>query len=671
MELKRLENAEQQLQVSILLFLLQILSFFGVSGFWSLGKYRTSDLCFLLFFAFGAGISFFLYQCKSKLVKQWSVIHGLLALFWIIAMISPVTDHSKKLPMIAGLICYLAGAVFNGIGLKSEKVMQSIGKWCREHTGLFVLMAVFVILSLETLPSTPRGDSNTYFRMGFLYAASKFDFTLRNLSDFYLADHMAVGYAFLGLFGVFLDTKNAIGLHIVDIILILLSGAAFYELLGMFVQKAKKSVKVLATAVYLFHPLIFGMIASVSLDKPTLALMVLFTYLYLSDRRLLASFAGFLFLTTKEPNVAFYGAFMAAVYLVRFFGLHHAGFVKRFTYTFCRAQFVMDIIQPVIAAYLILATGTWASNNGIQFEYQVINSFGIVDRNTVSKNLQLGILNFNWLLLAGTVVFLVIVIFQYGIKRIITNRKFWTLAVPLGAMQLVFVGFQYIYYTYPNARYITPYEYVLTLGLGVLVLACNMKHAVKVIGMTGLALLLAVQSVVTIDPVTIKKIAHKHDGYFYICSTEENGKFNFNQTMEYNRQYTYWDGVLRKILTDLDTDQNILIGTPVIENTYFFAQFYPNWNKKSRMFEYTVIDEPKTAYYPVENCVLLNYGTVSEMTFNSLKEQAYDHIYMIVPKMYVEDADVQNTLQKAAGYTEKEYSYRGWNVIVYEVEISE
>ena len=374
--MKRLENAEQQLQVSILLFLLQILSFFGVSGFWSLGKYRTSDLCFLLFFAFGAGISFFLYQCKSKLVKQWSVIHGLLALFWIIAMISPVTDHSKKLPMIAGLICYLAGAVFNGIGLKREKVMQSIGKWCREHTGLFVLMAVFVILSLETLPSTPRGDSNTYFRMGFLYAAPKFDFTLRNLSDFYLADHMAVGYAFLGLFGVFLDTKNAIGLHIVDIILILLSGAAFYELLGMFVQKAKKSMKVLATAVYLFHPLIFGMIASVSLDKPTLALMVLFTYLYLSDRRLLASFAGFLFLTTKEPNVAFYGAFMAAVYLVRFFGLHHAGFVKRFTYTFCRAQFVMDIIQPVIAAYLILATGTWASNNGIQFEYQVINSFG-------------------------------------------------------------------------------------------------------------------------------------------------------------------------------------------------------------------------------------------------------------------------------------------------------
>ena len=42
---------------------------------------------------------------------------------------------------------------------------------------------------------------------------------------------------------------------------------------------------------------------------------------------------------------------------------------------------------------------------------------------------------------------------------------------------------------------------------------------------------------------------------------------------------------------------------------------------------------------------------------------------MIVPKMYVEDADVQNTLQKAAGYTEKEYSYRGWHVMVYEVEI--
>lgn len=669
MELKRLENAEQQLQVSLILFLLQIISFFGISGFWSLGKYRTSDLCFLLFFAFGAGISFFLYQCKSKLVKQWSVIHGLLALFWIIAMISPVTDHSKKLPMIAGLICYLAGAVFNGIGLKREKVMQSIGKWCREHTGLFVLMAVFVILSLETLPSTPRGDSNTYFRMGFLYAASKFDFALRNLSDFYLADHMAVGYAFLGLFGVFLDTKNAIGLHIVDIILILLSGAAFYELLGMFVQKAKKSVKVLATAVYLFHPLIFGMIASVSLDKPTLALMVLFTYLYLSDRRLLASFAGFLFLTTKEPNVAFYGAFMAAVYLVRFFGLHHAGFVKRFTYTFCRAQFVMDIIQPVIAAYLILATGTWASNNGIQFEYQVINSFGIVDRNTVSKNLQLGILNFNWLLLAGTVVFLVIVIFQYGIKRIVTNRKFWTLAVPLGAMQLVFVGFQYIYYTYPNARYITPYEYVLTLGLGVLVSACNMKHAVKMVGMTGLALLLAVQSVVTIDPVTIKKIAHKHDGYFYICSTEENGKFNFNQTMEYNRQYTYWDGVIREILADKHVDENTFIGYCIEQEPGFFSLIYPYWNEETKMMEYSVLEDKELKPCKVGGDVLLNYGSLSIQNIGILDRNAYNRILYIIPNIYVEHQDVKEMLEQATFIGSKEYSYRGWNVMVYEVEI--
>ena len=652
--MKRLEKAEQQLQVSILLFLLQILSFFGISGFWSLGKYRTSDLCFLLFFAFGAGISFYLYQCKSKLVKQWSVIHGLLALFWIIAMISPVTDHSKKLPVIAGLICYLAGAVFNGIGLKREKAMQSIGKWCREHTGLFVLMAVFVILSLETMPSTPRGDSNTYFRMGFLYAAPKFDFTLRNLSDFYLADHMAVGYAFLGLFGVFLDTRNAIGLHIVDIILILLSGAAFYELLGMFVQKAKKSMKVLATAVYLFHPLIFGMIASVSLDKPTLALMVLFTYLYLSDRRLLASFAGFLFLTTKEPNVAFYGAFMAAVYLVRFFGLHHAGFVKRFTYTFCRAQFVMDIIQPIIAAYLILATGTWASNNGIQFEYQVINSFGIVDRNTVSKNLQLGILNFNWLLLAGTVVFLVIVIFQYGIKRIVTNRKFWTLAVPLGAMQLVFVGFQYIYYTYPNARYITPYEYVLTLGLGVLVSACNMKHAVKIVGMTGLALLLAVQSVVTIDPVTIKKIAHKHDGYYYICSTEENGKFNFNQTMEYNRQYTYWDGVLREILSDRQVDDKTFIGYCAEQEPGFFSLIYPYWNGNMKMVEYSILKDKELKPCEVKGDILLNYGCLSAANIRLLDANIYNRVLYIVPNIYADNQDVWELLEEANVLDEKE-----------------
>lgn len=648
---------------------MMLVVFLCISGFGTWEKYGAAKGSFLLFFLIGLAICGLLYKWKSSVVKEWNVIHGMLFFFWIAAMVSKVTDKTNPAAMWSGFLFFVAGAILNGLGLYREKIGGSLKKWVMQHWQLLVLMLLFVLLSLETLPSTPRGDSNTYFRMGFLYAAPKFDFTLSNLSDFCLADHMAIGYAFLGLMGVFFDTADAIGLRIVDIVLILASAAAFYELLGMFVEKAKPAMKALATGAYLFHPMVFGMIASVSLDKPTLALMVIFTYLYLSKKRLLASFAGFLFLTTKEPNVLFYGGFMAAVYLVDFFGMRKAGILARIRHTFGRAQFVVDIMHPIIAAYLILATGSWASNNGVRLDYVTLNSFHIVEENTISKNLQLGVLNFNWLLLAGTAVFLVIVFFQYGGKRIFRSAKFRELAVPLGVMQMVFAGFQYVFYTYPNARYITPYEFVLTLGLGVLVLAANVKVWVKNAGLGALTLLLATQSVVTIDPLTVKKFAHLKAGEAWVCSTEWENVFNFNQTMEYNRQYTYWDGVLREILSDIDTEKKVLIGEPNLENTYFFAQFYPHWNAERKMFGYTVLGEDKLANYPVEDTVLLNYGTVTEEEFADIRAQNYEEVYMLVPEMYQEYEDVQNTLRKAKVLESREYKYRGWNVLVYQLEI--
>lgn len=332
-------NEKKQNNIVMILFLGMVLSLFAISGFWGMGKYRSSDGCRILFFLLGSMISVLLFCWKNGVVKQWSIIHGLMLLFWINALICSDTDKSETTAIAIGSVFLAAGAIMNVIHLYQIKAGRVIKQWAIEHWQLFVLMALFIVLSLETLTSTPRGDSNTYFRMGFLYAVPKFDFTLRNLEAFYLADHVAPGYAFLGLIGVFLDTRDAIGLRVVDIVLILGSVYAFYELLGMLVKRAGKLEKVLVTAVYAFNPLILGMIASVSLDKPTLALMVLLVYFYFTEKRLLAAFAGMLFLTTKEPNIAFYGAFMAAVYIVRFFGYHGAGIGKRIRETFLECSF--------------------------------------------------------------------------------------------------------------------------------------------------------------------------------------------------------------------------------------------------------------------------------------------------------------------------------------------
>ena len=662
-------NEKKQNSIVMILFLGMLISLFAISGFWGIGKYRSSDGCRILFFFIGAAISALLFYWKSATAKQWSIIHGLMALFWVNALICNETDKSQFSAVVMGSLFLAIGVGLNAASLYRMRIWEVIKQWLFEHWQLLILMALFVLLSLETLTSTPRGDSNTYFRMGFLYAVPKFDFTLRNLSSFYLADHVAPGYAFLGLIGVFLDTKDAIGLRIVDIILILASVYAFYELLGMLVKRAGKVEKVLATAVYAFHPLILGMIASVSLDKPTLALMVLMVYFYFSEQRLLAAFAGMLFLTTKEPNIAFYGAFMAAVYIVRFFGYRGAGIGKRIRETFFRVQFLADIIPPLIMAYLVLFGSSWASSNMVIGGIAPINYFGIVERNTLSKNLQLGILNFNWLLLLGTAFFLIIFILQYGIKNLFKNRKFWDYVVPLGVMQLAFVGFQYVYYTYPNARYITPYEFVLSFGFALLVLAVRMGTVLKRFGVAVVAFLMLTQSMITVDPLTIKKLATLNAGSVPVCSTEEGGKFHFNQTMEYNRQYTYWDGVIRTFLSDIQIDENVYVGYPFVEGANFFAQFFPHWNADREMFEYAVIGDEKYVSYPVEGCVGLNWGEVSERALPGIKEADYENVYLLVPEMYAEQEDVMNTLSKVDVLETKVYSYRGWKITVYRVEV--
>ena len=47
----------------------------------------------------------------------------------------------------------------------------------------------------------------------------------------------------------------------------------------------------------------------------------------------------------------------------------------------------------------------------------------------------------------------------------------------------------------------------------------------------------------------------------------------------------------------------------------------------------------------------------------------YNRILYIIPNIYAEHQDVKEMLEQATFIGSKEYSYRGWNVMVYEVEI--
>ena len=66
---------------------------------------------------------------------------------------------------------------------------------------------------------------------------------------------------------------------------------------------------------------------------------------------------------------------------------------------------------------------------------------------------------------------------------------------------------------------------------------------------------------------------------------------------------------------------------------------------------------------------MLNYGSLSVQNIGILDRNAYNRILYIIPNIYAEHQDVKEMLEQATFIGSKEYSYRGWNVMVYEVEI--
>ena len=145
--MKKICKPEKQQALILLLFLAMLLAFFGISGFWMWEKYRLSNGCFLLYFLINLIVCNLLFRWKSSLVKEWSVIHGLLFFFWIAAMLSNVTDKSNPVTMWLGFLVFLDGAIVNALGLYREKIWISMKKWVMEHWQLLVLMLLFVLLS--------------------------------------------------------------------------------------------------------------------------------------------------------------------------------------------------------------------------------------------------------------------------------------------------------------------------------------------------------------------------------------------------------------------------------------------------------------------------------------------------------------------------------------------
>ena len=267
---------------------------------------------------------------------------------------------------------------------------------------------------------------------------------------------------------------------------------------------------------------------------------------------------------------------------------------KVFGYIFDEAKkylFEIMVIAVWAVSFLIKFDSNWGAVQGSIFDNnKKIHCFGFTIDNLISKTKGVFLINFNWIFLAIIIILLVKKILIKN-KKINNNEKdnikrhYY-----VNIIYMTFLGFMLfnIFYIDLEAPRYNAIGAVLLILIGLDILICNFKETYIKIISAVLAILMLVQSLITIDPITII-IYDKVTDYgknTIICPVKGS-----NDLMGvYNREYSYYFKALEKILLECDyngSEDIILIGVPSPYGP--LVDFW--WNIKERRICSTKNDE--------------------------------------------------------------------------------
>ena len=289
----------------ILLILINVFFLDYALVFW--GRYRSA-MAFEYILLFSAPLCAFYFR-KMEWELKWQVmfINLLFLTLWLEGIISKYTYKQRVLLIICGSVCLLGGIIVH--------VLYSWRDWriyarVRDHIGLLVVCFLFILLSLETVTEVPVYDGGAYYAWSIRKQAVRFDFSILSIAErSKLATHISVGYGLFTLMGELFSPLNAVGVHLVNILLAVLSIIAFYNLLKALFPTKDESILTLVAAIYAFSPYLLGMIGTISVDVPGIYFLVIMLYCYVKVYWLLELFFAWSFICTKEPNAVYYTFF--------------------------------------------------------------------------------------------------------------------------------------------------------------------------------------------------------------------------------------------------------------------------------------------------------------------------------------------------------------------------
>lgn len=411
------------------------------------------------------------------------------------------------------------------------------------HKWLLFLLAVTALLLIEPAAVQFKWD-------GLLYYLACREAMADSISSLAPYGHIAQTYGMFNCLGRVIAGDTAAAMIGVNILLLLCSICAFYGMIKCMLPKKQDFVYGLAAAVYAWSPFTLGMVYYHSLDFYCLCFFVILLYFLYRRQWIYFFVTSMLFCFTKEPAVLIYGMICVSLVILDFLDQAGASFWVRLGKLLRTKRYYAMVVPGVLWLVTYKILGPWSAGVG---------GLHIDGAYVLEKLKALYVMQFNWLF---TVLCMGGAVFCLVRKK----KSVWRILFPIFCGQLAFTIFSCAFKTVNHPRYNGANQPAL-MCMAIVLTACGLEHLYGRILAGGVAVLMAVSSFYTVDPVTRLCFPKYEIGNTVMVTTDTNP---LGDGMIYNRQMLWLEHGLSLALEDALAENDVIFFPALGKNTYFF-----------------------------------------------------------------------------------------------------
>lgn len=676
--IKNLVNSWKMLYLTVLVFF--IISY--CYGFTWHNIRSIFVLTFTYLLSFYAFIIFFLHHRTSKDVfKQLFALYLFAAVFYDLSFFSPYVEKTYMINNVIGIISLNIPLLLMFIfAFYKGNIFKDLMALIKNKWGLILIVAIYIGLSLETVDSMTRLDTNIYYT--YLQDAKFWNLSFDTVMNFKLGGHQSIGYTLWALIGVYLTPDSPAGLRLINIFLVCISIFALYSVYIKIFPSKSKIFPYLAVAFFAFNPLILGIIYEINLDLPLVCFYIWTIYSIMNNKPIFLLISSFFLVFSKETGIILLFGCALGWMCIQFYEIYSQKAIKLWYKIFNFKTAFIFCFSPALLLLSMLFTPLWrqdslhVNNQSVQ----TMDSFGINLENTSIKIKELFILNFSWIMVILMVIGLCLLFFNKKGRKIYDRKKFIQI-LPLLISCLFFIAFQFVYITYCHIRYITPYLPMFIAGFFIILnLAMNKK--VEIILTTCCLCLILIQNFYTLDFVSRSVCNLINIGKSELITTRtfvrssENtiqtkktaplliNELQQTQSAIYNRQYLYFLSAFEKFLEEIQYDEKTYIAVaPIYEKGgegMTWISLFGRWYSNELFY-----DENKNKCVDNPSKTKLNISVVSDNS--DIDYDNYERIFLITFP-YNKLFDNKKYLEQFEPISSYTVSEKLWEIYVYQLK---